>query len=103
MLNVLIVAIVPHALQIFSIFFIIKRNLRRVSLMISCIGLYKVKLMELTEYLKDDMYVKASNHVYRKSIGISMEPNCKHQLAKLYLFYYEYSYMRCSLSAIICS
>ena len=59
-----------------------------------CMSLDKNKLMELTEYLIDNVYVKAGNNVYRQNIGIPMGTDCALQLANLYMFYHEYSYMR---------
>ena len=32
--------------------------------------------------------------MYRQTIGIPMGTNCEHQLANLFLFHYEYSYMK---------
>ena len=48
------------------------------------------------------MYVKACNNVYRQNIGIPMATNCAPQLANLYLFYHEYSYMRSLLKTNLC-
>ena len=47
--------------------------------------------MELTEYLIDNVYVKAGNRVYRQTIGIPMGTDCARQLANLY---HEYMCMR---------
>ena len=40
------------------------------------------------------MYIKVGNRVYRQTIGIPMGTNCAPQLANLFLFHYEYSYMK---------
>ena len=56
-------------------------------------SLDKSKLVELTEYLIDNVYVKAGNRVYRQTIGIPMGTDCAPQLANLYLFHHEYMYM----------
>ena len=65
-------------------------------------SLDKSKLVELTEYLIDNVYVKAGNNVYRQNIGIPMETDCAPQLANLYLFYHEYSYLRSLLKTNLC-
>ena len=67
-----------------------------------CMSLDKSKLVELTEYLIDNVYVKVGNNVYWQNIGIPMGTYCAPQLANLYLFYYEYSYMRSLLKANLC-
>ena len=40
------------------------------------------------------MYIKVGNRVYRQTIGIPMGTDCAPQLANLFLFHYEYSYMK---------
>ena len=62
----------------------------------TCMSIDMSKLVELTEYLIDNvyMYVKAGNRVYRQTIGIPMGTDCAPQLANLYLFHHEYMYMR---------
>ena len=65
-------------------------------------SLDKSKLVELTEYLIDNVYVKAGNNVYRQNIGIPMGTDCAPQLSNLYLFYHEYSYMRSLLKTNLC-
>ena len=59
-------------------------------------------LVELTEYLIDNVYVKAGNNMYTQNSGIPMGTDCAPQLANLYLFYYEYSYMRSLLKTNLC-
>ena len=56
----------------------------------------KSKLIEWTDYLVDNvyMYVKVGNKVYHQTIGIPMGTDCAPQLANLFLFHYEYSYMK---------
>ena len=49
----------------------------------------KVKLLEWTEYLIDDRYVKVGDKVYNQTIGIPMGTDCVPQLANLFLFHYE--------------
>ena len=60
--------------------------------MTTCMSIDKSKLVELTEYLIDNVYVKAGNRVYRQTIGIPMGTDCAPQLANLYLFHREYMY-----------
>ena len=50
--------------------------------------------MEWTEYLIDNVYIKVGNNVYCQTIGIPMGTDCAPQLANLFLFHYEYSYMK---------
>jgi len=46
------------------------------------------------EYLIDNIYVSIGNKVYRQCIGIPMGTDCAPLVANLFLFYYEYKYMR---------
>ena len=46
------------------------------------------------EYLIDNIYVSIGNRVYRQCVGIPMGTDCAPLLANLFLFFYEYSYMR---------
>ena len=50
--------------------------------------------MEWTEYLIDNVYIKVGNNVYRQTIGTPTETDCAPQLANLFLFHYEYLYMK---------
>ena len=52
------------------------------------------KLIELVEYLIDNIYVSIGNRVYRQCVGIPMGTDCAPLLANLFLFYYEYKYMK---------
>ena len=49
------------------------------------------KLIELVEYLIDNIYV---NMFIKQSVGILMGMECAPLLAKRFLFYYEYRYMK---------
>ena len=60
----------------------------------TCVSVSKSKLVEWTEYLIDNVYIKVGNNVYRQSIGIPMGTDCAPQLANLFQFHYEYSYMK---------
>ena len=54
----------------------------------------KNMLVEHVEYLIDNIYVSIGNGVYRQCVGIPMGTDCAPLLANLFLFYYEYKYMR---------
>ena len=58
--------------------------------------------MEWTEYLIDKVYIKVGNNVYRQTIGIPMGTDCAPQLANLFLFHYEYLYMKNLMSDNLC-
>ena len=53
---------------------------------IACVSISKSKLVEWTEYLIDNVYIKVGNIVYRQTIGIAMGTDCAPQLANLFLF-----------------
>ena len=59
-----------------------------------CYSVSKSKLVEWTEYLIDNVYIKVGNNVYRQTIGIPMGTDCAPQLANLFLFQYKYLYMK---------
>ena len=50
--------------------------------------------MELVEYLIDNIYINVGNRVFRQRVGIPMGTDCAPLLANLFLFYYEYRYMK---------
>ena len=52
------------------------------------------KLVEMLDYLIDNIYVVVGNRVFQSHIGIPMGTVCAPLLAILYLFYYEYNYMK---------
>jgi hypothetical protein len=51
-------------------------------------------LVAYVEYLIDNIYVSIGNRIYRQGIGIPMGTDCAPLVANLFLFYYEYRYMR---------
>ena len=51
-------------------------------------------LITFVEYLIDNIYVSIGNRIYRQCIGIPMGTDCAPLVANLFLFYYEYKYMR---------
>ena len=60
----------------------------------SCVDVSESLLMEMVEYLVDNIYIHVGNKVFRQCIGIPMGTDCAPLLANLYLFYYEYCYMK---------
>ena len=50
-------------------------------------------------YLIDNIYVSVGNRVFRQCIGIPMGTDCAPLLANLYLFHFEYVYMRRLISS----
>ena len=52
------------------------------------------KLITYVEYLIDNVYVNVGNKVYRQCVGIPMGTDCAPLLANLFLFFYEYTYMK---------
>ena len=64
------------------------------SLMAECTSFDGSKLLEWMEYLINNVYIKVGNRVYCQTIGIPMGTDCAPQLANLFLFHYEYSYMK---------
>ena len=56
----------------------------------ACVSVSKSKLVEWTEYLIDNVYIKVGNNVYRQTISIPMGTDCVPQLANLFLFRYKY-------------
>ena len=64
------------------------------SLTAECTSIDESKLLEWMEYLINNVYIKVGNRVYRQTIGIPMGTDCAPQMANLFLFHYEYSYMK---------
>ena len=50
--------------------------------------------LEMMEYLIDNIYIKVGNKVFRQQLGIPMGTDCAPLLENLFLFYYEYEYMK---------
>ena len=51
-------------------------------------------LIDMLEYLVDNIFIDVGNRVYRQCIGIPMGTDCAPLLANLFLFYYEYNFMK---------
>ena len=52
------------------------------------------ELINMLEYLVDNIFIQVGNKTFRQCIGIPMGTDCAPLLANLFLFYYEYSFMR---------
>ena len=50
--------------------------------------------IKLVEYFIDNIYVSIGTTVYRQCVGIPMGTDCTPLVANLFLFYYEYTYMK---------
>ena len=48
----------------------------------------------MVEFLIDNIYIRTGKKIYRQQIGIPMGTNCAPFLANLFLFYFEYKYMK---------
>ena len=59
------------------------------------------KLISHVEYLIDNIYVSVGNRIYRQCVGIPMGTDCAPLLANLFLFFYEYRYMKSIKSNIL--
>ena len=51
-------------------------------------------LIEMIYYLIDNIYIKVGSKVFRQQVGIPMSTDCAPLLANLFLFFYEYRYMK---------
>ena len=52
------------------------------------------QLLDMVNYLVDNVYISVGNKVFRQCIGIPMGTDCAPLLANLYLFHFEYKYMK---------
>ena len=55
------------------------------------------KLIEQIEFLVDNIYVHVGNKIFKQTIGIPMGTDCAPLLANLFLFFYEYKFMKLKL------
>ena len=51
-------------------------------------------ICQMIDFLRDNIYIKISNHLFRKCIGIPMGTNCAPLLANLFLYSYEVEVLR---------
>ena len=86
------------------------------SLWSACCSVDNSKLVEWTNNLIDNVYIKVGSKVYqimyvyikvgskvyRQTVGIPMGTDCAPQLANLFLFHYEYSYMKILMKKNLC-
>ena len=54
----------------------------------------RLEFVAMIEYLVDNIFIQVGNKVFRQCVGIPMGTDCVPLLANLYLFYFEYKYMR---------
>ena len=52
------------------------------------------QFIQLLNFLIDNIYILCGKHLFRQTIGIPMGTNCAPLLADLYLFAYEYEFMK---------
>ena len=62
------------------------------SLSDKCRNIDMNKLIEMLDYLIDNIFIRVGNKVFRQTIGIPMGTDCAPLLANLFLFYYEYNH-----------
>ena len=58
------------------------------------INIDKSQLIDMINYLVDNIYVSVGNTIFRQRIGIPMGTDCAPLLANLYLFRLEYKFMK---------
>ena len=51
-------------------------------------------LVEQIKFLVDNIYIQVGNRIFKETIGIPMGTDCALLLANLFLFYYEYQFMK---------
>ena len=61
---------------------------------IANVSINKNELIGLIDFLIDNIFIQVGNKVFRQRIGIPMGTDCGPLLANLFLFYYEYNYMK---------
>ena len=54
----------------------------------------QVNVGTMLDYLIDNIFIRVGNKVFRQTVGIPMGTDCAPLLANLFLFYYEYHYMK---------
>ena len=72
------------------------------SLWSACVSVDNSKLVKWINYLIDNVCIKVGSKVYRQTVGIPMGTDCAPQLANLFLFHYEYSYMKILMKKNLC-
>ena len=51
-------------------------------------------LLEQIKFLVDNIYIQVGNKIFKQTIGIPMGTDCAPLLANLFLFYYEYKFIK---------
>ena len=72
------------------------------SLWSACVSVDNSKLVKWINYLIDKVCIKVGSKVYQQTVGIPMGTDCAPQLANLFLFHYEYSYMKILMKKNLC-
>ena len=62
-------------------------------------GVSEGELLEWLEFLIDNVYTQVGNKVFRQRTGLPMGTDCAPLLANLFLFSYEYKYIRHLISS----
>lgn len=57
-------------------------------------NIVETALIEHITYLVNNVYIQAGDRVFRQAIGIPMGTDCAPLLANLFLFYYEFKFMK---------
>ena len=57
-------------------------------------GKQSITLVNMLEYLVDNIFIEVGNRVFRQCIGIPMGTDYAPLIANLFLFYYEYNFMK---------
>ena len=52
------------------------------------------QLVKQIKFLVENIYIQVGNKIFRQTIGIPMGTDCAPLLANLFLFYYEYKFMK---------
>ena len=63
-----------------------------------CHSITSDQLITYVEYLVDNIFISIGNHVFKQVIGIPMGTDCAPLLANLFLFHFEYGYIKEKLS-----
>ena len=56
------------------------------------------KILEYISFLIDNIFIRVGNRIFKQVIGIPMGTDCAPLLANLFLFFYEYKYIKSKLS-----
>ena len=48
----------------------------------------------MLQFLIDNIYIRVGKEIFRQQVGIPMGTDCAPFLANVFLFYFEYNYMK---------